>query len=286
MEKLIITAAITGGVHGKHANPNLPEQPEEQIEQTIEAWRAGASIVHIHARDKNGTATQDSAIYRKIREGIRQRGCDIIIQFSTGGGIGMEPRERLGSIEADPEMASLNMGTLNYPLPDGSYFLSNNPPNDIEWFAKEMKERGIKPEMEVYSPTMMKEVHNLIKKKLIDKPYYINFVMGLPAQQTMEATWQYLTWMMDLLPRDAIFNVTALGMHQLPMTSLSIILGGMARVGMEDNIYYAKGELVRNNAQLVARAVRIGKEVQREIATPDEARKILNLRKVETTNFG
>jgi len=281
MKKLIITDAITGGMHGKEANPNLPEQPEEQIEQTIEAWKAGASIVHIHARDKDGKPTQDLEIYRKVKEGIRERGCDVIVQFTTGGGMGMTPKERLSSIEAGPEMASLNMGTLQWgPLPDGSYYLSNNPPNDLEWYAREMQEKSVKPELEVYNDNMMKDVYLLIKKGLLEKPYYINFVMGMPGQGTMEATWQNLVHCVSLLPPDSVFNVCAVGRHQLPMTTLSMLMGGMARVGMEDNIHYAQGELAKSNAQLVERTVRLAKELQREIATPDEAREILGLKKL------
>jgi 3-keto-5-aminohexanoate cleavage enzyme len=281
MEKLIITAAITGGVHGKTANSNLPEQPEEQIEQTIEAWKAGASVVHIHARDKDGKGSQDPEIYRKVKEGIQKRGCDIVINFTTGGTAGMTPEERLRSTEAGPDIASLNMGTINWgPLPDGTYYLSNNPPNELEWYARTMRERGVKPELEVYSPSMMKDVYQLIKKGLLEKPCYINFVLGVPGQNTMEATWQNLVHCVSLLPLDSLFNVCALAVGQLPMTSLSILLGGMARVGMEDNIHYAKGQLVKSNAQLVERTVRIAKELQREIATPDEARRILGLKKL------
>jgi 3-keto-5-aminohexanoate cleavage enzyme len=267
-------------MHGKEANPNLPEQPEEQIEHTIEAWKAGASIVHIHARDMEGKPTQDVEIYRKLKEGIRARKCDAVIQFTTGGGMGMTPEERLRSIEADPEMASLNMGTLQWgPLADGSYYISSNPPNELEWYAKEMRNRGVKPELEVYNSIMLKDVRLLIDKGLLEKPYYINFVMGMPGQGTMEATWQNLSHCVSLLPPDSIFNVCAIGRHQLPMTSLSILMGGMARVGMEDNIHYAKGEPAKSNAQLVERTVRIAKELQREIAAPDEAREILALGK-------
>ena len=125
MGKMIVTVAITGGGHGKAANPNLPEQPEEQIEQAIACWNAGASMVHIHARDKDGKGVQDPEIYRRVKEGIRARGCDVIINFTTGGTAGMTPAERLRSIDAGPEIASLNMGTLQAgPLPDGDLFSS------------------------------------------------------------------------------------------------------------------------------------------------------------------
>lgn len=278
MQKLIVTCAITGGLHGKAATPHIPEQPEEQIQQTIDAWNAGASIVHIHARDENGAATQDPERYRAIKEGIRAKGCDIIIQNTTGGGMGMSLEERLQSIEADPEMASLNMGLINYPDPQGNYHLSENTPNDLRWYAEKMKERGVKPEMEVYNLAMMKDVDMLIQEGLLGKPYYINYVMGMPAQNTLEASRKNLFMMIDSLPPDSVFNVCALGRHQLPMTTYSILAGGMARVGMEDNIYYAKGELATSNAQLVERTVRIARELQREIATPEEARQILNLK--------
>ena len=277
MEKLIITAAITGGLHGKSANPNLPEQPDEQIQQTIDAWNAGASIVHIHARNPKGESVQDPEIYRKVKEGIRAKGCDVIIQFTTGGGPHMSVKERIQSIEADPEMASLNMGNINYPLPDGNNMLFINSPADLVWYAEEMKKRNIKPEMEVYAPTMLKEVHLLIEKGLLEKPYYINFVMGMPAQGTIEANRKNLIFMIDQLPSDSVFNVCSLGPSQLPMTTYAILEGGMARVGLEDNIYYRRGELAQSNAQLVERTARIARELQREIASPDEARTILGM---------
>ena len=144
----------------------------------------------------------------------------------------------------------------------------------------EMKKRDIKPELEVYSPTMMKDAYMLIEKGLLEKPYYINCVMGMPAQGTSEATLKNLIFMVDMLPPDSIFNVCAVGREQLPMTTYAMLMGGMARVGMEDNIYYAKGQLVESNAQLVERAVRIGRELQREIALPDDAREILGLKKL------
>lgn len=279
MEKLIVTVAVTGGVHGKAANPNLPEQPEEQVEQIVAAWNAGASIAHIHARDKEGQSTQDLEIYARIKEGIRAAGCDIIIQFTTGGGFGMSLEERLSCINAGPEMASLNMGNVNYPLPGGKYYLFQNTPSDLAWYAQKIKEAGVKPELEIYSLTMMKEVQMLINEGLLEKPYYIDFVMGMPAQGTLEATRQNLFFLIDQLPADSVFNVCAMGPAQLPMTTYSILAGGMARVGLEDNIYYSKGQLATSNAQLVERTVRIATELQRPIASPDEARQILGIKK-------
>lgn len=277
MEKLIITCAITGGLHGKVANPNIPEQPDEQIQQTIDAWNAGAAIVHIHTRDEKGNSVQDVAKYKYIKDELRRRGCDIIVQNTTGGGIGMTNDERLCSIEADPEMASLNMGTTNYPMGGDKWFLASFSPADLIYFAEKMKARKVKPEMEVYNPAMLKDVRMLIEMGLIEKPYYVDFVMGMPAQNTMDATYKNLFFMIDQLPPDSIFNVCAVGRHQIPMTTFSILAGGNARVGLEDNIFYSKGELVKSNAQLVERTVRIANELQRPIASPAEARTILGL---------
>ncbi len=278
MEKLIITVAITGGMHGKVTNPNIPEQPEEQAQQVLDAWNAGASVAHIHARDKNGFSVQDVEIYKEVGERIRAKGCDIILQYTTGGSPHMTMEEKLQSIYADPEMASLNMGITNTPLPNGEFYtFAINPPQIIH-YVEEMNKRNIKPEMEVYAPNMLRQVNMLIEKGLLKKPYYVNFVMNMVAQGTVAATRENFFFLVDQLPPDTIYNVCALGQGQLPMTTYSILSGGMARVGMEDNIYYAKGELAKSNSQLVERTVRIANEVQRPIASPDEARRILGLK--------
>jgi 3-keto-5-aminohexanoate cleavage enzyme len=278
MNKLIITAAITGGMQGKAECPGLPEQPEEQIQQTIDCWNAGASVIHIHARDKSGRASQDVEIYKRIKEGIRAKGCDIVIQFTTGGSPGMTIAERLQSIEADPDMASLNMGNTHFKLPSGQWIWYDVTADDMIWYAEKMKERKLKVEMEVYAPHMLRQVNMLIEKGLIEKPYYINFVMGQLAMGTMEATRKNLFFMIDSLPPDSIYNVCALGRHQLPMTTYAILDGGMARVGLEDNIFYAHKQLAKDNVQMVERVVRLANELQRPIASPAEARKILGIK--------
>ena len=179
MQKLIITAAICGGVGRKATdNPNIPEQPEEQIEAAIKVWKAGAAIVHIHARDKEGKPCQDPEIYEKVKNGIREQGCDIILNFTTGGGIGMTPEEKLGSLDAYPEMASLNMGMMNSPLPGGKYYATVHSPAEIVWYVSEMKKKGVKPEIEVYNPVMMKEVLMIIEKGLVENKRLI-----LPKQR-------------------------------------------------------------------------------------------------------
>lgn len=278
MRKLIITVAQTGGLHGKEANPNLPEQPKEIAESTYDCYNEGAAIAHLHARDKQGKISSDPAVYREIHELIKAK-CNIILADTTGGGPGLTLDERLRSIEAEPEMASLNMGTMMRV--SGPYagvpFLA--PRAEIERYAKEMLNRNIKPEMEVYSHSMYRDVNNLIQKGLVKKPYYINLVLGMINQGSVEATPEYLLSLREFLPTDTIFNVTAVGSAQVPLTTLGMLLGGMVRVGMEDNIYYRKGELAKSNAQLVARTVRIARELQLEIASADEAREILGIKR-------
>jgi len=273
--KVIITAALTGGFHGREANPNIPLTPEEIADATFECWEKGASIAHIHARDKEGKATADVEVYRRIKELVRER-CDIVIAFTTGGGPNLTPDERIQSAFADPEICSMNMGTMvRTRWGEGSLFLNNR--SQIESWAKILLDRGIKPELEVYSHSMFVDVSNLIEKELIKPPYFINLVLGMTHQGALEANHKNLLSMIDYLPVNSVFNVTVVGWRQLTLTSLGITMGGHARVGMEDNIYYRKGELAQSNAQLVARTARIVKELELEIATPMEARKILGL---------
>ena len=274
-DKVILTVAQTGALVDKKMNPNVPEQPEEIAASAYACFNEGAAIVHIHARDENGQNTSSIATFRAIHEKIRAR-CNLIIQDSTGGGPNLTQEERIHCLQAGPEMASLNMGTLMRI--SGAYAGTpfSNLPHEIESFVGRMRELGIKPEMEVYSHPMLRDVSNLIKKGLVDKPYYINLVLGMKYQGACDATPQILNSLLDLLPESSLFNCTAVGSAQLPLTTLAMILGGCVRVGLEDNIFYRKRELA-TNAQLVARAVRIARELGKEPATPDEARKILGL---------
>jgi len=277
MGDIIITAALTGGFHGKEANPNLPEQPEEIAQAAYECWQAGAAIVHLHAREKNGKPTCDIEIYSDIIARIKAL-CDVMIQVSTGGGPGLSVEDRIKVIEAGPEMASLNMGTMTRTRwGDGSVFL--NTRTQIEEYAAAMQAKGIKPEMEVYSHSMIVDVENLIKKGLLMKPYYINLVLGMTHQGALPAEPKHLISLIQYLPADTIFNVSGVGSGQVPLTTLSMLLGGHARVGMEDNVYYTKGVLAKSNTQLVERTVRVANELGLNIATPSKAREILSLDK-------
>jgi 3-keto-5-aminohexanoate cleavage enzyme len=274
--KVIITVAQTGAITTRSMTPHLPEQPDEIIASSYDCYREGAAIVHIHARDKNGENTSDPDIFRRIKQGIREK-CNLIIQYSTGGGPSLTQEQRIECLKASPEMASLNMGTMMRVSGKYKGVPWSNMPDEIEWYVGRMRELGVKPEMEVYDLAMFRDVNAVIRKGLVEKPYCINIVLGMAYQGTCEATPKILTTLIDFLPDDAIFNCTAVGTAQLPLTTMAMVLGGCVRVGLEDNVYYRKGELA-TNAQLVARAVRIARELGKEPATPDEARSILGLR--------
>ncbi len=294
MSPLIITVSITGGLQGKEANPNIPETPEEQAQATFEAYEAGASIVHVHARDPNqgyARPSCDPEIYRDINKRIRELCPDIIINNTTGGGWGLTIEDRIKAMDAGPEMCSLNMGSLSVrgvfkarkpPLSgrdediffDGTF---ENKIGDVERIAKIMKEKGIKPEMETFTDGHIHNIRMLVDKGLLDPPYFIQYVQGFP--NGTQATPMNLLMQMSNAPQPAMFNVLGIGVHELPLTTFGIILGQHVRVGMEDNVYYKRGEKCKSNAQLVERTVRIAKELNRSIATPQEAREILGMSK-------
>jgi 3-keto-5-aminohexanoate cleavage enzyme len=276
MKKVILTCALTGGIHGKAANPNLPEQPDEIIQQGIEAAEAGATVLHIHARSPEGKPTTDVEILKYISENIKAKS-DVIVQLTTGGGLGVSVEDRLKVLDLKPEMASLNMSNAVF-LFGGQEFFFQNFRSEIEFYAKKMMELGIIPEYECYSLESIYDVEYLISKGLAPKPYYINICLGIPAQGAIRATPKNLMLMIDALPEGAVFNVTAAGPAQLPLTTMTALMGGHCRVGMEDNVYYSKGVLVENNAQLVKRSLRILKELNLEVATPAEAREFFNIK--------
>lgn len=274
MDKLIITAALTGGIHGKEANPALPEQPDEIIREAVRCHDAGAAIVHLHARDQKGRGVADAAIFRVINEGVRSR-CPVVIQNTTGGPE-LPIEERITSLDASPEMASLNMGSVVF-FYGGRELKFINLRSEIEAFASAMLERKVKPEMEVYNPSMFGEVENLVEKGLLAQPYYVNLVMGVGGMGGYPGTPRNLVAMVDHLPMGAAFNVSGIGRCQLAMNTMAILMGGHARVGLEDNVNYRRGEPAKSSAQFVERVVRLARELGRDVATPDEARALLKL---------
>jgi 3-keto-5-aminohexanoate cleavage enzyme len=274
--KVVITCALTGGIHGKEANPNLPEQPDEIVEQGIAAWREGAAILHVHARNPDGSNTMDPAIYAELHERLCAE-TDAIVQLTTGGSPTLPVEERLNTVLLAPEMCSLNMGLMNFFIRGQQVFFSNHR-SDIIRFAEEMRARGVKPELECYNEAMLEEAEYLIGTGLLEPPYIINCVLHTPTQGGLRGTPRNLMGMLDRMPPGALVNVSSMGRTQLPMTTMALTIGLQVRVGMEDNVQYRRGELVENNARLVARTVRIARELEREPASPDEARAMLGLR--------
>jgi 3-keto-5-aminohexanoate cleavage enzyme len=274
--KVVITCALTGGIHGKEANPNLPEQPDEIVEQGIAAWREGAAILHVHARNPDGSNTMSPAIYSELHERLCAE-TDAIVQLTTGGSPTLSVEERLNTVLLAPEMCSLNMGLMNFFIRGQQVFFSNHR-SDIVRFAEEMRARGVRPELECYNEAMLEEAEYLIGTGLLEPPYVINCVLHTPTQGGLRGTPRNLMGMLDRMPAGALVNVSSMGRTQLPITTMALTLGLNVRVGMEDNVQYRRGELVENNARLVARTVRIARELEREPATPDEARALLGLR--------
>jgi 3-keto-5-aminohexanoate cleavage enzyme len=269
LEKLIITCALQGAETSKADNPNLPVTLPEVVKAAVDAWNAGAAICHLHVRDQMGQPTQDTETYRRHGEEIRAR-TDLIIQVSTGGAVGMSLEERAQPLLLNPEMASLNAGTTNF----GEDVFAN-PFNTMRHLAREMKSRGVKPEIEVFDMSFIENALRLVKEKLLKSPLHFQFVMGVPG--AMPAHPRHLLHLVETIPSESTWSVAGIGRHQLPLGGMAIILGGHVRVGFEDNIHYRRGELATSNAQLVERIVRIARELEREVASSTEAREILGL---------
>lgn len=286
MEKLIITAALTGAQQGKETNPNLPEQPDEIISQAIDCWRAGAAVVHIHARDKQGKATSDVAVFRQIVDGIRAAGCDVVINLTTGGAIaGLPLAERIAVVpELKPEIASFSVGAAmvgRYDAEKQRWARDFTMPisyAEMETIARTMLAHGVKPELEVYDPAMLNNIALLREQGWLADPLWINFVMGIPGQVTA-ATPKNLLHLVEGLPPGAHWLVSAIGGRaHWAMAAVAMAMGGHVRTGLEDNVYLERGVLAGGNAQLVEKMVRLAREIGREPASPEEARGILGLR--------
>jgi 3-keto-5-aminohexanoate cleavage enzyme len=289
---VIVCCACNGGMQGQEYNAAIPETPAEIAESVQAAYEAGAAMVHVHARNPEylpGPAKR-AIDWQEVNDRIRERCPDIIINNTTGGGPGMTDEERLASLDVLPDMASLNLvpdmsrftlkeraAPLRHPRPrfeyDDCWPVSYKL---VTWFATEMKKRRIKPELETYHPGGAWVIRDLIQQGLVEKPYWIQTVMGY--QTSSYPTVQHVLDMLRDFPDDTVWLCSGIGPFQLPMITLALLLGGHVRVGLEDNVYYRRGELARGNAQLVERAVRLARELGREAATPQQARQILGLR--------
>lgn len=294
MPPVIIVCACNGGIQGKESNPNLPETADEIADSVYGAYQAGASMVHVHARNpadftRPATTTE---VWQEVNRKIRERCPDIIINNTTGGGPDMTMDERLQCLPARPEVASLNL------TPDMSRFKikARKPPlpfprPEVEFdeclpftyglitrFATEMKKYGVKPEMETYHSGGPWVIKHLIREGLVETPYWIQTVMGY--QTASHPTPEHVIHLVRDLPENTLWLTSGLGPHQLAMTTFAMLLGGHVRVGLEDNVYYKRGELAQSNGQLVERAARLANELNRGVATPAQARQMLGLSSV------
>lgn len=271
MEKLIITACICGAEVTKKHNPAVPYTVTEIANEAYLAYKAGASIVHLHVREDDGTPTQSAARFKACMDAIYQKCPDVIIQPSTGGAVGMTNDERLSPITLDPEMATLDCGTCNF----GGDDVFVNTENMIIDFAQKINARNIKPELEVFDKGMIDMAVRLHKKGYIKAPMHFDFVLGVNGGISGEP--RDLVFMRESIPADATWTAAGVGRFAFPVAALTIIMGGNVRIGFEDNIYLEKGVLAKSNGELVEKVVRLAKELGRPIATPDEAREILSI---------
>lgn len=287
--KVIITVAQTGAFQGKEANPNIPLTPQEIADSAYECYNAGAAVVHIHARDKEGISTNDPAIFNEIGSRIRSK-CGIITQYSTS------PANKAGALAEDgmallfdkdlvkPDMCSLDCSLISTTW-NGRTFVHEWYRDFLLKYAGIMKDMGIKPELECFDPTSIEDVFGILQPAgVLEGPVSLSFVMGMDriSQGAISFSDENLDFMIRKLPRDQFVNFSTIaigGKNQVPGMTMTVLKGGGARVGMEDNIYYGPGRLLKSNAEMVERAVRIIRELGLEVASPDEAREILKIKK-------
>lgn len=275
MEKLIITAAICGAEVTKEQNPAVPYTVEEIVKEAKSAVDAGAAIVHLHVREDDGTPTQSRDRFQECETAIYKACPNVILIPSTGGAVGMSPEERLQSTDTTPvpEMATLDCGTCNF----GDEIFDNTMPT-MRAFGKRMLERGIKPEYECFEMGHLDTILTMARKGQVPgAPMQFNFVLGVPG--CTPATVDNLCWLVKNIPAGSTWTSTGIGRHAFTLAAPTIVMGGNVRVGFEDNLYLEKGVLAKSNGELVDKVVRMAKLLGREVATSDEARVILGLKK-------
>ena len=298
--KVILTAAVTGAVHIPSMSPYLPDTPDKIIDEAVDAWKAGAAVVHLHARDpKDGRPSSDTELMKYITDGVRAR-CDVVVGITTDGAIGMSIEERLASVPVcKAELASCNAGSVNFcfapiadkigqpkydweiPFVKNTYTVPfSNTFQDIEDYIQTMDENGTKPEFEVYEVGMISNIAYFIRKGLLKAPVYLQFVTGVMGG--IPASVDNLLFLVNTAKKvlgedNFVWSCAAAGKNQFDITTAAMILGGNVRVGLEDNLYIARGKLAESNAEPIAKMARIAQELGRETATPDEARKMLGL---------
>lgn len=271
MAPTIVTVATTGAWPTKEHNPAIPLTPKEIAEDVFECWQAGAAIAHLHMRDDQGRGTMDADRFAETVALIREK-CDIVLNLTTSGDLQATDETRMAHlVRLRPELASYDAGTMNWM--HNSVFM--NTPQFLEKLGRTMTEIGVMPEIEVFDAGMFYNAQYYMKKGVIAAPGYFQFVLG--AAGGMAATVENLVFLKGLLPADAQWSALGIGAGHLPILYAAIALGGNIRVGMEDNVFYAKERLAQSNAEFVARAARLVKEADKQVATPDQARDRLGL---------
>jgi len=271
-DKVILTVATTGAWPTKKETPYVPLQPEEIAEEIYQCYKAGASIAHIHVRDDEDKASMSFEKFEKTVKLVREK-CDIVINLTTSGGIGLDDEVRMKPfIELKPEIASYDCGSMNWQ--HSTVF--ENSPQFLEKLGIAMQENDVKPEIEIFDAGMVYNALYYYKKGILKGPLHFQFVLGVPGG--MAATVENLVYLKNLIPADATWGAIGIGKQHLPILYATLALGGNLRVGMEDNIFYKKGQLATSNVEFVERTKRTVIEMGKEIATPAEARKILGLK--------
>ena len=265
MRKVILTAAISGETT-KEESPHVPYTPREIADSAIEAGRAGASIAHLHARDEEGRTSFTASVYSEIVERIRSES-DIVINCTTGGNTF---EEKINVLKINPEIATLNCGSANLRKK-----VMLNTPEELDRTAREMQDRGIKPELMIHSQGFIKNAVGLITRGLIGQPPLFNIFF---ASGGMDMTARNLVYLMDMLPEGSAWTATGSGDDALSTALLALVSGGHARIGLEDCVYISEGVLAESNTQLVSKVIRLAGELGLEIASPDEARKMLGIK--------
>jgi len=304
--KAIITAALTGAIHTPTMSPYLPITPEQLIDEILAVHEAGGAVAHLHVRDpEDGCPNADQDIFREIATEVKKQ-CDIILCITTGGRLGTSVEKRVQVVSTlKPELASLNAGSLNFALfhvadkyKDWKYgwekqylegtedLIFPNTFKTMREFLSIFREMETKPEFEIYDVGMINNLAFLIEAGYVQRPVYLQFVLGVlggipPAPEN-------LMFMLETARKaigDFEFSACVAGKAQFPLCTQSLIMGGNARVGLEDNLYLEKGVLAKSNAEQVAKIIRIARELGIEPATPQEARGILRLKGLDKVNF-
>lgn len=277
MDQRIITVAPTGAWPTKRENPNVPMTPQEIAEDVVACYHAGAAICHLHMRDDYGIPTMDAARFEETVRLIKKSGIDIIINLSTSGALDATDETRQAHIRSiRPEMASYNGGTMNWM----HRFVFLNTPDFMEELGGTMLEYGIKPEVEIFDAGMVYNAEHYLAAGVLQDPVHYQLVLG--AAGGMKATIDNLLFLKNLLPAEATWSALGIGRAHVPIMLATLALGGHLRVGMEDNVYFAAGELAESNAQFVSRAAAIIEHAGMKVAAPEKAREILGLERICT----